>query len=302
VYGASPLPDIAEARNEGTRTRNRAVIVQDQIRVTPRLSVLTGLRYESFAAQANNYFNNTVTMTDNKAFTPRLGGSYHFTDTVTGYVSHARSFKPATSLDANGNTFTPERGKSWEIGLKTDLFDKRLQVTTALFHIIKANVLTEDPNDSNFRIAAGEVRSRGMDIDVAGKMGSRTRLAGYLGWVDAEVTKDTRLLPGAPVSNVPKFRARLIAFYELSGVLQGMEVGAGWQYVGHRVTSSTATALHLPSYSTLDLMVNYQINHNAKIRFSLKNVFDRHYFERNFGSNAMPGEPRSLYATLEYKL
>jgi len=302
VYGATPLPEVAEARNTSTRTRNQAWILQDQIRVTPHLSVLAGLRYETFTTRASDYFANTFTPTKNKAFTPRLGGSYHFSDAVTGYVSHARSFKPTDSLDASGNTFKPERGTSWEAGLKTDLFDKRLQVTTALFHIVKSNVLTEDPNDANFRIAAGEVRSRGVDIDVAGHIGSRTRMAGYLGWVDAEVTKDTTLRPGAPVSNVPKFRARLIAFHQLSGALQGMEVGAGWSYVGHRVTSSTASALHLPSYSTVDLMANYQINHNAKIRLSLKNVFDRHYFERNFGSNALPGEPRALYASLEYKL
>ena len=43
--------------------------------------------------------------------------------------------------------------------------DRDLSLTAAMFHIVKENVLTNDPLDSTRSVAAGEVRSRGFDIN-----------------------------------------------------------------------------------------------------------------------------------------
>jgi len=265
--------------------------------VTHALNVLAGLRHERYQAATNTRYANRVT-------TPRLGASYAFTDASSGYASYSQSFKPNNSQDANGSTFDPERGTSWELGLKTEMLARRLQVTAAIFHTVKTNVLTQDPLDPDVRILAGEVRSQGVDVSVTGKIGARTRMMAYGGWIDAEITKDNNpvMPPGTQLQDVPMRRMNVMALHELDGALRGMEVGASVQYVGARATATNVTALRMPAYSTVNVMFNYQINHNAKLRFSLKNVFDRTYYENSRGVSVFPGEPRALYATLEYTL
>ena len=217
-------------------------------------------------------------------------------------MTHGRSFKPNNRFDANGDTLAPERGKSWELGLKTDLLDGGLQMTTALFNIVKNNVATTDPNDADARIAAGEVRSRGLDVSLSGNLGRNTRVVGYAAWLDAEVTKDNTLTPGAPINNVPRRRLSLMAFHGFSGSLSALEVGAALQYVSERYSSSAANAIRMAGYSTVDLMSTYQINRNVTLRATLRNLFDRAYIERPFNTNGYPGEPRTLYVGLNLKL
>jgi len=300
VYGvAMPKHNVAAPSNRpGTVSRNRALVLQDQVYLTDAFNVLAGLRYDRYRAQA------PTASYKNDVFTPRLGLSYAFSDAVSAYVSYARSFKPNNSQDANGNTFDAERGTSWEVGLKTDLFDRRLLVTTALFHTVKTNILTSDPLDPDIRVLAGEVRSRGLDISATGKIGDRTRMIAYAGWLDAEITKDNNpaMPPGTRLQNVPKRRMHLLVMHGLTGRLQGMEVGAGLQYVGSTMTASNVNALRMPSYSTVNLMLNYQVNQNAKLRLILKNLFDKVYYTRNTGDIGFPGDPRTFYAALEYKI
>jgi len=301
VYGTSlPFGSVrSPSTSPGTTSHTRALVIQDQIYLSDALNVLLGLRYDRYQSYSSSTFENDV-------ITPRLGASYAFTDTVSGYASYSRSFKPNNRQDANGKTFDPERGKSLELGLKTELFDRRLQVTTAVFHTIKTNVLTRDPADPDpdARILAGEIRSQGVDISATGKIGDRTRLIAYLGWIDAEITKDNNpnMPPGTRLQDIPMHRASLMVMHALKGTLAGVEIGAALQYVGSRSTASNNTGIKMPAYSTANLMLNYQINPAAKLRLSVKNLFDRRYYERSFGSYGVPGEPRALYATVEYSL
>ncbi|WP_319298608.1 hypothetical protein [Pseudomonas sp.] len=60
----------------------------------------------------------------------------------------------------------------------------------------KENVLTPDPNDPSgaYSIAAGEVRSRGVDIKIAGNLTSEWRAMASYAYVDAQVHR--LMLPG----------------------------------------------------------------------------------------------------------
>jgi len=258
-----PIPvNFAPPGNRpGTHNHSRALIVQDQMRMTEALSVLAGLRYDRYHSRSQNTFANT-------ALTPRLGATVALTEAASGYVSYSRSFKPNNAQDVGGSTLDPERGTSWEIGLKTDLFDQGLQITTALFHIVKTNVSTQDPDNPDYRIAAGEVRSQGIDVSLTGKIGARTRMVAYAGWVDAEVTKDNNpnMPPGTRIQDVPMRRASLMFMHELSGALHGLEVGAALQYVGARATATNTTTLRMSSYSKLSAGQTRQIPFVAEKR------------------------------------
>ena len=125
-----------------------------------------------------------------------MGVIYDLTDTVAVYADAARSFKPNTGASREGGGFAPEKGKSYEMGIKWEALDRQLSVDAAIYQIEKKNVLTTDPFDSTFSVAAGQVRSRGFDLNVAGNITPAWRVIGGYAYVDAEVTKDNTLRTG----------------------------------------------------------------------------------------------------------
>ncbi|WP_139675031.1 TonB-dependent receptor domain-containing protein, partial [Pseudomonas sp. F16(2018)] len=91
-----------------------------------------------------------------------------------------------------------------------------------------------DPNDSTntYSIAAGEVRSRGLDINVAGNLTPEWRMIGGYAYVDAEVTKDTTLPKGTHLANIPRNTFSLLNTYEFQdGLVKGLGLGVGVKYV-----------------------------------------------------------------------
>ncbi len=74
--------------------------------------------------------------------------------------------------------------------MKWDGLDNQLCIDAAIYHITKENVLTRDPVDPNYNVAAGQVRSRGLDVTITGNITPAWRVIGGYAYVDAEVTKD----------------------------------------------------------------------------------------------------------------
>ncbi|MEH2454437.1 TonB-dependent receptor domain-containing protein [Nostoc sp.] len=60
------------------------------------------------------------------------------------------------------------RGTKYEAGIKTEFLDGKLSATLAADEITKTNVVTTYQTNSDFSIAAGEVKSQGIELDIAG--------------------------------------------------------------------------------------------------------------------------------------
>lgn len=167
--------------------------------------------------------------------TPRIGVTYDLTETLAVYADTARLFKPNTGASRLGGGFAPEKGKSYEMGVKWEALDQQLSVDAAIYQIEKRNVLTTDPVDSTFSVAAGEVRSRGFDVNVAGNITPEWRVIGGYAYVDAEVTKDNVLRSGTRLLNIPKNSFSLLNMYEFQdGALKGLGLGTGLKYIDER--------------------------------------------------------------------
>jgi iron complex outermembrane recepter protein len=67
------------------------------------------------------------------AFQPKGQISYHFDQDIMGYVTVSRGFRAGYFEDGSFNL--PEHTTNYEIGLKTELLDRRLVMNAAVFHI-----------------------------------------------------------------------------------------------------------------------------------------------------------------------
>ena len=149
--------------------------------------------------------------------TPRVGATYLFEPHSAAFLSYGRSFRPNSGTTAAGDAFEPEKGTAWELGYKWDAPDGRLNASVSAFRIQKDNVLSTDPDNPDFSIATGRVRSQGVEADLAGDITPQVRLTASAAFIDAKVTRDTSAnRQGKRFNGVPRVSGSLFALYQTS--------------------------------------------------------------------------------------
>lgn len=295
-YGQALPPITVAGSNLLENTQSFAGFVQDQIDITPRLHALVGVRVENIGLVSTSYIANRTTSLEGTAATPRFGLTYDLFDFMSVYGSYSRSFKPNTGTDRNFRPFDFQQGEGYELGAKFELFDRRLSATAAYFDIKRTNVLTADPVDPTFSVAAGEIGSRGFDVSVAGYLLPGWSVIGTYTYVDAAVTRDNTIPIGTAVANVPENAFALQSVYEFqSGDLRGLGLGAGVNFVGRRASGTAVKTFDLPEYAIYNLISYYRITPDVRVYLNVHNLFDTVYYDRAFGNRyATPGLPLSI--------
>ncbi|MFG5119667.1 TonB-dependent siderophore receptor [Methylorubrum sp. POS3] len=300
-YGQTLPPITNTVTNFLQHTESFAGYIQDQIDITPRLHALVGVRVEGLELSTTTY-NPPATQRTNPASrdatvaTPRFGLVYDVTEAVSVYGNYARSFRPNNGVDRNAQPLPFQGGEGIEAGAKVALLDGRLNLNAAVFDIRRTNVQATDPTNTNFSVAAGEVRSRGFDLSVAGYLAPGWRVIGTYAYVDAAVTRDTTIPVGTRLANVPMNSLGLQSVYEFQGgALRGLGLGGGVTYVGARNAATVASTFRLPEYTTVNLISYYWITPEVKIYLNVENLFDKVYYDRAFQNRyATPGTPRAI--------
>lgn len=303
AYGRPP-PALTRRGDTLEQARTLAFYAQDQVEITPRLKAVAGVRVENFDQDFTQRAGGVASPQNRTAVTPRVGLIYDLAPSVSAYASVGRSFLPNRGGDAFGRSFAPEEGIAYEVGTKLDLLDGRLGVTAALFQIEKENVQTADPANTGFNIAAGEARSRGFDVSVAGELAPSWRVIGGYAYVDAEVTRgDAVLRAGSPLLNVPRHSASLLSVYEFGeGPLTGLGVGGGFTHVGSRSGENGNRAFRLPAYTTVDALAYYKVTENVRVNLNVLNLFDKEYYERSVSNVwVAPGAPRTVLGSVAFR-
>ncbi|MEL6060507.1 MULTISPECIES: TonB-dependent siderophore receptor [unclassified Methylobacterium] len=295
-YGQLPLPPLGSITNFLQNIQSYAGYIQDQIDITPRLHALLGVRVEDLGLVSTDYRTGRTTNLQGTVATPRFGLVYDLTDWVSLYGDYGRSFLPNTGTDRSGRPFAFQQGEGYEAGAKLSLLDGTLSATAAVFDIWRTNVLTADPVDPNFSVAAGIVRSRGFDLTVAGELAPGWRVFGTYTHVDASVAHDNTLPIGTRLANVPADSFAVQSVYEFQGAaLRGLGLGGGVMHVGQRVAGTALSTFKLPEYTVFNLISYYWITPGVRIYLSIDNLFDAIYYDRAFQNRyATPGAPRTV--------
>lgn len=299
----APVSDLKDTSD------NYALYMQDQISLTEQLEAQIGFRADWFEQDFANRVANKQVPQSRRGFSPRAGLTYKVVPEVALFTSVAKSFRPVMDSHTGFTTmpgdkpFEPETGLGYEAGVKTELLDKKLSVSAAVFHLTKKNVLATNPADTTTYVQTGEVRSKGFDLNLTANLLPEWRVIAGYAYIDAEVSKDTTIAVGTRLQNIPMHSFGLWSVYEfLDGPLKGLGVGGGVNAVGDRAGSSSNDGFLLPNYAKVDLLGFYKINERAKLSLNIYNLFDSEYYERALGPlRVVPGEPQSAMASLSVK-
>lgn len=308
VYG-QPLPTPLPNTDTLERQRNTALYVQDAITLAPAWRLVAGLRTDRYDQSLHNRRNGSTTDQAPSSTSPRIGLSWLPSAQWTLYANAGRSFRPNTGSDAAAGGFDPERGRALELGTKWESADRRLGATLALFDIRKRNVLTVDPVNAGFSVAAGEIRSRGVELDLAGQLSRHWRVNASLVLNDVEVTRDNTLEAGGRLLNVPKVNGSVLAVWEdvlADGQRYGL--GGGLTHMGRRLgqartqaeADAGTPAFELPAYTTAKLTGYWRLTPSLRLTLDIDNLFDRTYYTSSYSRVwVAPGSPRNLTLGLQ---
>ncbi|MBD2555035.1 TonB-dependent siderophore receptor [Limnothrix sp. FACHB-708] len=288
-YDAVVRPDRSSLPpfNDDLTTANRlGFYLQDQINLTENLIVVAGLRYDTIGIETEDQLGRREgNNTELNSWTPRLGILYRPIPELSLFANYSQSFRPTTSTGADGSILKPEEGEGFEVGVKTELFDRRLLATLTYFDITKQNVPVTDPDNLLFSVSSGEQRNRGLEFDLIGELLPGWKILGSYAYIDSEVTEDTNeSLIGNRLYGIPEHKATLWTTYEIqSGSLKGLGFGVGFEYASDRY-GNLANDYKIGDYFIGNAAIFYQRD-NYRFALNFRNFTDETYIKSTVGSN-----------------
>ncbi|MDR3511591.1 MAG: TonB-dependent siderophore receptor [Caulobacteraceae bacterium] len=310
-YSASPAATTSLGNLARGKADTAAVYVNDTIALTSTFKLVTGVRYDNYAATISNSINSGNTAGNTSlarasqtvSYTSvRTGAIWQPTKAQSYYVSYSTSFDPSleqlTSTTGLSRPLPPETNTAYEAGGKWDLLHDQLDLTAAVFQITQENSRSQNPN--NTYTANGTIRVRGARIGVAGRLTSRWQVFGGYTHLDARIIDAiaSNTLGKIP-ANTPGDTATIWTTY---AVTRQWEVGGGAVYMSKRYLNNT-DLVSVPSYVRWDATIAYH-QPRYDIRLNLFNLFDAHYYDsliQSDGGRAVPGSGRTAMISLVYR-
>jgi len=308
VYGQTPVP-TGVVFDSFEKQRAWGVYGQDQIDLSDSLKLRLGGRYDHFKQHILQRATGAVTEVTKNRFSPTIGALYQISEPLAIYAAYGTGFRPNSGTDAAANPFAPETSKSYEVGLRYASPGDVVNASIAAFHMIKNNILTTDPINAGFSIAAGQARSNGVEAEVNAHLPGDFDIFATYSYTDAQWTKSAldpgfglTILPGDSLINIPKHQANLLVTKGFEVANTGkFTIGAGVNYASRRL-GETGTDFHLPSYTLVRVMASYEPADWVKFSVDATNLFDKVWYASSYHRYwVTPGEPRTITGRVDIK-
>ncbi len=334
--------------DDDLRTTSRAAFGQVNWEFSPSWTLSAGLRYtqetKDYARSTTTFFGSPLaafgsTFAFNardtwSALTPSFGLKKEISDKTMAYFSANRGFKSGgfngrANSATEVSSFDPEYVWTYELGLKSQSDDSRLQGNVAIFHSnysdfqARVSEVTNPgapiPNFSFPVLNAAKLGINGVELEGIALIGDSTRVSGQVAWLDAQYQQfdDPRVALNPSLASLhahvpfsPKFTARIAATHDFDLASGAMITLGGdisyrsetWLSVDNRVE------LRQGNYALAGLFGTFNsADRNWQVRAGVRNLTDREYKTdgQEFSSvgniqTVYYGMPRNWYASFMY--
>ena len=298
--GNVPEPDW----QAGSHWTDKEKTKQNGLYVTSRLNLRDDLKL-ILGGRVANYESEDIK--ESGVFVPYIGTVYDLNDNYSLYASYSTIFSPQSNRDVNGKTLDPQEGENYEVGLKGEFYDGRLNASLAYYQLKQDNFaqeiagVTTPSGDAAFEAIQG-VKTKGVELEVTGEIMPDWNLhAGF----NHKVSKQQE----SKVSTLtPENEFTLYTSYKVNQWVEGLTIGGGvrWQ-------DETWGNVHNPQYTDpvkhtvsdywlVDAMANYKLNDQLSFSFNVNNLLDEKYYTIfSWYSTYTWGEGRNYNLGLKYK-
>ncbi|MGY6624692.1 TonB-dependent receptor [Acinetobacter johnsonii] len=306
--GTGPLKISQHNYNQGT---SLGFFAQDLISLNEQFKIMLGMRYDSYDFSTTNKLPNVDAdkrkrSVDDDSFSPNVGVVWQPNEHQSLYASYSKSFapfggsmgvNPISSANQDMSIFNaePQYNEQYEIGVKSDWFDERLNTQFSVYDIRKKNIrYRPDPDVPDVWAVGGEHQSKGLEFSFIGRLLDNLFVRGGYGYTDAEVKKDKEKPEnvGNTLSNTSKNTGNLFVRYLPTEKLYG-EVGV--TYVGSYYPNIN-NLTKMDGFNRVDAAIGYSAD-PWNVTLAVSNLTNKEYWR----SDSMPGTPRSFLMRLNYQ-
>jgi iron complex outermembrane receptor protein len=137
--------------------------------------------------------------------TVKIASQWDFDDDAMAYVSYSQGYKGqaynalfSATEESLDKSVDPEKSDAYELGLKSTLFDRRLELNAALFYtefkdfqasslVDDSSVDSEQPSIAFVVQNVGEVSTKGLEVDFRALVTEKMSLYGGFAYIDATI-------------------------------------------------------------------------------------------------------------------
>ena len=319
-------------------SKNAAAFTENIFRISKKLLIIPGLRYEWLEGSAsgrNGYTSggNEILLQNIKRsrrfVIAGMGSEYHITPGTEIYANISQAYRPIQfanlqappTTDVVDENLKDAKGYNVDLGYRGKL-KNYLQFDVSGFYLQYNNrVGTITPAGANYRLITnvGSSISKGfegfaeLNIIKAFAQNKQTDVLifGSYGHTDARYSDNHKNadIKGKKVENAPTniFRGGLTLGYK-SLLLTGQLSSVGSVFSDANNTAApTANSQNglIPGYSVTDITAGYKLNKNLNFKAGLNNLFDKIYFTRRAGGypgpGALPADGRTFFLSVGAK-
>jgi iron complex outermembrane receptor protein len=290
-------PGVFPAASQGSLSfwqRNEAklysIFVDDRWKITNRLSIIGGFRFDSQNVTLNLRLTNGKTNRTFNTFNSRAAVVYTLGRGLNLYGQYSEATDALANLcclSASQLGFKAAHGEQTEAGIKQSTLNGRLQWTLSAYRIVKTNLLIPNPASLTLLQQVGSQSSKGIEATFAYNFGRGLTLGGngtilrprYDNFIETLNSVGYNRTGKRP-TNVPATAGNLFA---TAPIRRGWTAQATLRYVGKRYFDN-ANSTPLGAYVVVDAGLRWSVNDRIAIDFRGANLFNRFYAYNYYGN------------------
>lgn len=283
VYGQDALPKIIGFEDNPDMPsqfiKRLGLYAQDQLKFWDnRIHLMLGLRYNRTvrgtdytpAAPAPHTYKDDV----KKPVSPRLALLVKPWKNIAVYGSYTQSYEQNGWDEITNIMLSSTNARQVELGAKANLLQEKLGIGLSLFQIDKKDIVgyvfgLDEPPTWDYlyyhdfykwaMYQGGHHRSRGIELDINGKITDQLSINLATSYIDATVVEDPAFQKGKQLEGNAKTTLNIWANYALNkGLLKGMDFGYGFFYKGKFYATTENNPLdEVRSYWSMDASIGY---------------------------------------------
>jgi iron complex outermembrane receptor protein len=294
--GLYPTTPFTRVSGQNNLVYEYAGFVDDRLAVTPKLSVVGGVRYDVHQHDRTDLVtaNHTVVSRTIHSLNGRVGLVYALRPNLNLYGQYSKASDVGAGLVGisaeNLLRLDPTRGHQVEVGLKQSALAGRLEWTLAGYRILKKDLLIPDPERFNTFVQIGSQSSQGIEASATVNVGSSLRIAANGTVLNPQFEDFFELVDGVRTSRrgnrpsrIPVESANVMVTWTVPKWLaQGTLRHVGDRYINR------ANTLKLPAYTVVDASLRRTLTNQIAVDAKVSNVFDA-FYPYNFVDNGRGG-------------
>ncbi|WP_282362184.1 TonB-dependent receptor [Pseudomonas sp. PS01300] len=307
-----PEPSInISAKPVMTRTTQQAAHATWRISLADPLTAVIGARINWYDYEQENNLKTSGKYSVDREIVPYAALIYDLNNNLSLYGSYTEIFNPQSATDASNAVLDPVTGEAYELGIKGEFYDGRLNTSLAVFRIYQVGNALDDlgspdpclPNytSGHCKVAAGKNRSEGFELEVTGEVLPGWQVSGGYTYTTTEYLKDTLSNTGNVLRPTdPKRQLKLFTSYRLPGAYDAWTVGGGVSAQSDIYSRNGNAVASQSGYAVYSALLDYRFNQHYSLQLNANNLFDKHYYKK-VGATATGyyyGDPRNVSLTL----